>query len=331
MIRVSLIVPTYNRAEYLNKSLETFANQTLDKSSYEIILVDNNSSDDTKKVFNILLNKFPEHNWTYFFEPKQGLHFARNRGILLSRGEVVVFGDDDIEASPKWLESLLTSFEKDEKIGIAGGPIIPIWDKPPPEWIYDYGTKEVHGVFAYLNYGNESKYLENEILFGCNFAIRKKIAIEIHGSGPDTFPDNMIHYSGYGERAMELRVEAKGYKCYYNAEAVVEHHCPVSRCTLAYFANRYKRWAVEGIYQKYNTGISLYSILLDLIQKTVDFISQMFFYRRALEGKINKKYFLFIQWEYIVFRWKHFGKLLTDPKLRQYTKLTNHLWDLASK
>lgn len=330
MIRVSLIVPTYNRAGYLNKSLETFAHQSLDKNSYEIIVVDNNSSDNTKKVFDGFAIKFPEHNWVYFFEPKQGLHYARNRGIELSRGEIVVFGDDDVEASSHWLESLLNSFEKDDKIGVVGGPIVPIWDASPPEWIYDYGTKDIHGVFAYLNYGNESKYLTSEYLFGCNFAIRKKLAIEIHGSGPDTFPASMIHYSGSGESAMELRVKAKGYRSYYNAGASVGHHCPVSRCTLEYFVNRYRRWAVEEIYHSYNTGTSLIRIFAGLIKQSVYFIFEQL-NKKALNNKINKRYFLIIRRKYIYFAWKHFMKLLTDPELREYTKKINYLEELTAR
>lgn len=330
MISLSIVVPTYNRAEFLCKSLETFADQSLDKKFYEIIVVDNNSNDDTKKVFDGFVGRFPEHNWVYFFEPKQGLHYARNRGILLSKGEVIVFGDDDIEASPQWMESILQSFDKDEKIGVVGGPIMPIWDEQPPEWIYDYGTKDIHPVFAYLNYGNESKYLTNEYLFGCNFAIRKRIAEEINGSGPDTFPNSMIHYSGSGESAMELRVKGKGYKSYYNVEAAVEHHCPVSRCSLDYFVNRYKRWAVENIYHQYNTGISLIEIFLGLVMQSVSFII-LLFYIKTLSSKINKKYFLIIKREYIIFGWKHFLKLLTDPKLRAYTKTTNYLEELTAK
>jgi len=331
MINISLVVPTYNRADYLYKSLETFVNQSLNKNYYEIIVVDNNSTDDTKKVFDSFVGRFPEHNWVYFFEPRQGLHYARNRGILLAKGEIIVFGDDDIEASPKWLEAILQSFYKDEKIGVVGGPIAPIWDEKPPEWIYDYGTKDLHGVFAYLNYGNESKYLENnEYVFGCNFAIRKKIAIGINGSGPDTFPGSMIHYAGPGESAMVLRVKDKGYRIYYNADAVVGHHCPVSRCTIDYFVNRCRRWAVEGIYHQYNTDISLTGIFISLKNQSVDFI-KLFLDRKTLNSKINKKYFLVIQRKYIIFAWKHFFKLIADPKLREYTKISSYLEELTAK
>lgn len=327
MIRVSLIIPTYNRAEYLERSLETFVSQSLDKKSYEIILVDNNSSDNTKGVFEKFHKKYPEQNWVYFFEPKQGLHYARNRGILLARGSIIVFGDDDIEASPKWLESIMDSFEKHEEIGVVGGPVYPKWNGNPPEWIYDYGTKDIHCVFAYLNYGNKSKYLEKEDIFGCNFAIKRQLAIEINGSAPDTFPPHMIHYSGSGEHAMLVRVREKKYKIYYNADAYVNHYAPVSRCTLNYFINRYQRWGVERIYHQYNTGFSLFRVFITLALWTMAFMTLLVYYT-ATNGKKNIKYYIKIVTNHVLFTWKHFIKLAFDPNLRAYTKRTDYLAEL---
>lgn len=328
MIRISLVVPTYNRADYLTKSLESFTSQSLDKNSYEIILVDNNSNDNTKSVFESFVKKYTEHNWVYFFEPKQGLHYARNRGILLAKGHIVVFGDDDIEASPQWLELILDSFEKDNKIGVVGGPVYPLWDGQPPDWIYDYGTKDFHGVFAYLNYGGKSRYLEKEeYVFGCNFAIRKRIAIEINGSGPDTFPTNMIHYSGRGECAMLDRVRDKGYKIYYAAKASVSHYTPISRCSLNYFINRYQRWAVESIYHQYNTGLSLSKIFLSLMNQSIHILISLGRHL-VVSDKINKKNFLIIMTKQMLFGWKHYWKLISDHELRDYTGRTRFLDEL---
>lgn len=330
MLRVSLIVPTYNRAGYLNKSLETFAKQSLDKNSYEIILVDNNSSDDTKKVFDRFSKRFPGNNWVYYFEPKQGLHYARNRGLLLSKGEIVVFGDDDIEASSQWLESLLLSFDKDEKIGIVGGPITPLWDNKPPDWVYDYGTDDYNGVFAILNYGSKSFDLQSEEVFGCNFAIRRKLAIEINGSGPDTFPNHMIHYSGNGESAMIERAKDRGYKVFYEHIASVKHYCPVERCTMDYFILRYKRWAVEFTYRRYNSGLSLKKTALILLRRNIDIIVDIIKSIKT-KSKINIYYYMRVQYHSIMFLWKHFFKLLFSRHLREYTRRKNYLDELIEE
>ncbi len=302
--------------------------QTLDKSRYEIIVIDNNSNDTTKEVFASFTKRYPHHNWVYFFEPKQGLHYARNRGILLARSEIIVFGDDDIEASPGWLEAILHAFEKDNKIGIVGGPIFPIWDCKPPDWIYDYGTDDYHGVFALLNYGNTSRILEKEEVFGSNLAIKRKLAIEVNGSGPDTFPGHMIHFSGSGETAMLVRVRNKGSKVYYEANAYVKHHASVERCNRDYFIYRYKRWAVEGIYNQYNSGKSLYRIFLGLIIKSLRLLISMV-KPITVNNKRNRKTFLMIMLHYMIFGWIHYYKLLSDPILREHSSRKEHLGELT--
>jgi glucosyl-dolichyl phosphate glucuronosyltransferase len=321
---ISLIVPTYNRADTLEAALNTFVRQTLDSRFYEIIVIDNNSTDGTKLVCDKLFRANPDHNLRYHFEPRQGLHYARNRGIVSARGEIAVFGDDDIEAAPQWLESIKNSFEKDRHIGIVGGPIYPIWDGRPPMWIYDYGGEKKHGVFACLNYGEESKYIENEELFGCNFAIRRDIAVEIGGSGPDTFPPDMIHFSGTGEGGMLKRTRQKGFKVYYDAKASVKHRASVSRCTLGYFVSRYRRWAVESIYHQYNRGDHLSEIFTRLVWRS---IVVFFSLLRTLVvgGKANMKYFIIVRSSHILFSWKHFLKLISDSSLRGYTREQDHL------
>lgn len=194
MVDLSLIVPTYNRANYLTKALKTFASQSLDNHRYEIIIIDNNSTDQTRKIFDEAVKGNPGNHWKYFLETKQGLHHARNRGILEAQGDIVVFGDDDIEASSSWLEKIFDAFKDDETIGIVGGRIYPRWDAEPPAWILDYGTKKTHPVFAYLDYGNDALILDDaQYVYGCNFAIRRDLAIKTGGSFPDVFPRTLRH------------------------------------------------------------------------------------------------------------------------------------------
>jgi GT2 family glycosyltransferase len=179
------------------------------------------------------------------FEPRQGLHHARNRGILEAQGDIVVFGDDDIVAGAGWLTALLREFDSDPRVGVVGGKILPLWDRPPDPWIYDYGSDKIHPVFAYLDYGDERAELERQYLFGCNFAIRRMLAVTVGGSFPDTFPKRLRHLSGTGECAMTDRARERGYKVVYAPAALVHHHADASRASLAYFMERYRRWAVE--------------------------------------------------------------------------------------
>lgn len=247
MIRLSLIVPTYNRAPFLSESLPSFLDQTLDPKRYEILVVDNNSTDDTPEVVERVLNDAKcQHR--YIFEPRQGLHHARNRGIQEAQGDIVVFGDDDIIATRSWLESILTEFDGSSDVGIVGGKITPRWDAPPAQWIYDYGDERIHPVFAYMDYGDERLVLERDYVFGCNFAIRRDIALAIGGSYPDTFPRKLKHLSGGGEYAMVDNARQMGHKVVYLPGAQVEHHANAARATLGYFVDRYERWGVELVF-----------------------------------------------------------------------------------
>lgn len=326
MIRISVIVPTFNKAFLLARMLPSLLNQTLEPSLYEVLVIDNNSTDDTQEItYNLMQNA--RFRWRYICERRQGLHFARNRGILEAQGDIVVFGDEDIIVSGGWLENIMREFDRDPKIGIVGGPVFPIWDGKPPEWIFDYGTREIHPICGYVSYGDESKYLEHEYIFGCNFAIRKKLAVEIHGSAPDIFPNHMIHYSGSGECAMIERARSNGYKVFYCAQSSVQHHAPVARCTVDYFVNRYQRWAVENLYHQYNTGRSLIKILISLIIQSMRFLV-LLTKNIIVNNKIDRKKFLTIKTKYLLFSWNHYFKLVLNRRLREYTKRTDYLKEL---
>jgi glycosyltransferase involved in cell wall biosynthesis len=249
-VSLSLIVPTVNRAGLLAESLRSFRNQSLHPSRYEIVVVDNNSTDNTRAVVSSVLQDVT-CRWRYVFEPHLGLHWARNRGILEASGEVVVFGDDDIVAEPTWLEHLAGEFDADTSVGVVGGRVKPLWDETPPAWIYDYGDERVHPVFAYLDYGDRRLELISEYVFGCNFAIRRNLAIEVGGSFPDTFPRHLRHLSGTGENAMIDRARELRYKVLYSPAALVHHHADAQRANLRYFVERYRRWAIEDVFDQF--------------------------------------------------------------------------------
>ena len=252
MTRLSLIVPTYNRATSLAESLTSFRDQSLHTSCYEILVVDNNSTDNTREVVDVVLRD-TNCRWRYIFESRQGLHYARNRGILEAVGKIVVFGDDDIIAEPTWLEHLVRAFDADTSVGVVGGKVKPLWDEAPPAWIYDYGTERVHPIFAFLDYGEELIELKNEYVFGCNFAIRRNLAIDVGGSFPDTFPNHLKHLSGSGENAMVDRARGLHYKIVYSPSAIVYHRANVQRANLQYFVDRYRRWAIEEAFDQFRS------------------------------------------------------------------------------
>lgn len=250
MIRISLVVPTYNRASVLADALRSFQDQSLNAERYEILVVDNNSTDNTREIVERNLAS-ANCQWRYIFEPRQGLHFARNRGLVDAIGDIVVFGDDDIVASKEWLESILKEFDANGEVGVVGGKVLPLWDGKPDPWIYDYGTEKVHPVFAYLDYGDRRLELATEHVFGCNFAVRRALAIQVGGSYPDTFPPRLKHLSGIGEWALADNIRELGFKVVYAPAAMVSHRADSQRAKLKYFADRYERWAIEDVFSEF--------------------------------------------------------------------------------
>ena len=101
MIRLSVIIPTRNRAEVLERALQSIVKQTLPTDEYEVIVIDNGSTDGTK----VIVNNFHKSikNLVYIYDEHPGLHVGRHRGLLVAKTDLLVYADDDIEALPTWL------------------------------------------------------------------------------------------------------------------------------------------------------------------------------------------------------------------------------------
>ena len=133
-IDISVIICTYNRSQILGKTVESVAAQELPPSlNWEILVVDNNSTDETRQVAESLRSRYPERI-RYLFEPRQGLSNARNTGIRESRGEIVAFMDDDETADGAWLQRLTANLHTSEWAG-AGGRVVPPPGFSRPHWL----------------------------------------------------------------------------------------------------------------------------------------------------------------------------------------------------
>jgi glycosyltransferase involved in cell wall biosynthesis len=250
-IKLSVIIPTRNRSDLLHKTLFSIVNQTLDNSHFEVIVVDNGSTDNTEEV----TNKFSTLlNLVYIYEPKPGLHEGRHAGLRTSKSEILVYADDDIEAFPEWLETILKVFNKDEKIVLLGGKNLPKFESSPPFWILEKwynrtNLGQVLGDLSILDFGNEEKEISPYYVFGCNFSVRKQIVIDAGGFHPDGMPFELIKYRGDGETYISQFVENRDLKAYYHPLASIYHWVPNSRMTEEYFC---KRNYIQGISDAYS-------------------------------------------------------------------------------
>src|SRR5215203_2265789 len=133
---VSVVVATYNRCEILPGTLESLMNQD-GGTVYEVIVVDNNSTDETRSVIDNLRQKPGYEKLIYLFEEKQGVSHARNKGIAAARGSILAFTDDDIRPAPGWLSAITGAFKRFPEADCIGGKVLPHPETKFPEWLTD--------------------------------------------------------------------------------------------------------------------------------------------------------------------------------------------------
>lgn len=170
---LTVVICTYNREKYIGGLLESIAQNDLLKSKYEIILVDNNCTDNTYEICKNFTKEYPNVKFRYVVEEEQGLSAARNRGIKEANGDLIVYVDDDALVGETYLRSYYEHFENNEKTMAAGGPIEPIYETEEPRWMSRF-TKSL--LTAWMNYGDIVRpYPKGRYPGGGNAAYRKEV------------------------------------------------------------------------------------------------------------------------------------------------------------
>lgn len=231
---ISAIVGTLNRAIYLRKALQSLANQTLPRERYEIIVVDNGSTDNTKQLVQDEFGYLS--NLQYLYEPVTGLSRARNKGWQNSKGEYVAYLDDDAIASSNWLEKILESFDRvNPRLGGLGGKVEPIWESARPVWL----SARLAPYLTILDWSTTPIILDNsQYLVGANMAFPTFLLREVGG-----FQVSLGRKGGNllsnEEILLKHQLESLGYTLYYSPEIAVKHHVPASRLTQDWFIQRH--------------------------------------------------------------------------------------------
>ena len=249
-ILLSVIIPTRNRCELLRGTLQSIINQTFSKEKFEVVIVDNGSTDNTKQIAESFDAKLP--HLTYYFDATPGLHVGRHHGYKLAKSEILVYADDDIEAFPTWLEGIWESFQ-DPKVMLVGGKNYPKWRKEAPLWIKNkWNQRNQYGqclaALSLIDFGDEVKEIPAFFVYGCNFSVRKSIITATKGFHPDGFPFSMVEFRGDGETYVDKFIEEHHYKAIYNPKASVYHIVTEDRLTLDYFKKRLFKAGVEQSY-----------------------------------------------------------------------------------
>lgn len=179
---ISVVVCTYNRAALLRRALQSLFAQKAEKRSYEIIVIDNNSADDTPATVEALKAESPV-NLCYFRETRQGNAYARNAGVEQARAPLVAFLDDDCIADENWLSTIKSTFDRDPELAFVGGRVLPVWESDPPSWL----SPSHWAPLALLDYGTEERKISGQTPLGlltANIAVRKEVFDQLGGFLP---------------------------------------------------------------------------------------------------------------------------------------------------
>ena len=232
MIRLSLVIATYNRAEQLMITLASVAVQSKTPSAWECIVVDNNSSDNTKAEIEKFIAQHPTLNLRYLFESNQGLSYARNAGIAAAEGDIIAFIDDDERIVPDFIGAYINLFDNHPRAMAAGGKIIAEYPTGRPRWMSHYTERPIANPMDFGDYIRT--FPKGRIPGGGNMAMRREVFDRIGGFNTALGRTGKRLIGGEESDLFE-RIAKAGMECYYTPRAVMYHIIPAEKLTDSYF------------------------------------------------------------------------------------------------
>jgi glycosyltransferase involved in cell wall biosynthesis len=278
IIDISIIICTYNRCDSLKATLQSILSANIDDAiSTEIVVIDNNSTDQTKQVTNQFLGN-TDIEIRYFLEQKQGLSFARNRGVKEAAGEILVFADDDVIVDKEWVNNIFAAF-RDSEVSCVGGRIYPLWGKRCPQWL----NKELHSFLALLDLGDEKVKMSMPHLWGANLIFRSSM-FEKYGMFDTSLGRTAVKLYGNEEIVFLKTLIDNGEGVYYVPEIIVHHCIGANRMKKSYF----RKWVfdageLDAIQMGYYSSRNLFGVPLYVLKDA--FIKIM----QCIAGKIRSQ------------------------------------------
>jgi glycosyltransferase involved in cell wall biosynthesis len=241
---ISVLICTYNRAELLEQTLEALARaHTPARCAVEIVVVDNNSTDETAAVVRRAAMAAP---WPvqYVREQQQGKSFALNTGLSVAQGDVIALTDDDVIPSADWLVRILSNFRAADGVVFVFGKVLPRWAVSPPPELLTVRARDIWGPLALVDYGDETirydagTFGTRRLPIGANLAIRRDAIERIGGWRTDLGKVDNTLIAGEDHELCVRLFRAGLYSGVYDPAVWVRHLVPASRLTRRYF----RRW-----------------------------------------------------------------------------------------
>ena len=230
---ISVVICTYNRAELLRLALTSLLRQSPANITYEVVVVDNNSTAETRAVVDELAQS--DARVRYVRETRQGNAYARNTGVAEARAPIVAFLDDDVTVRDHWVELIPRKF-KESNAGFIGGKVLPRWEQPPPSWL----GKANWAPIAALDYGDTpfSITADNPLcLLTANIAFKKEVFAQ-HGEFSAAVQRTGDSIGSLEDHEFLTRLLRTGVAGLYVPEMIVDAFVGSERMTKAY----HRRW-----------------------------------------------------------------------------------------
>lgn len=230
-LKISVVICTYNRAAYIRDAMESLLRQTLSRDAYEVIVVNNHSTDDTHAICTTFISSHPEANFIFLNENRQGASFARNTGAAIAGSPLLCFMDDDAVAEPDYLERIVVFFQTHPDAGGLGGRILPKYIPAEPAWMSHY----VSSLVGHFHYSEEvSVFAPNKYPLESNMIIRKADFDTIKGFN-SALPGvvGTLRIGGEGKDFF-FRLKKLGRTIYYDPAIRVQHVVETAKLTREY-------------------------------------------------------------------------------------------------
>lgn len=292
-MKLSVIFCTYNREKYIYNAMKSIAEQDFLYQDYEVVLVNNNSTDSTEKICNQFQTDYPQVEFRYFMETNQGLSYARNRGVRESLGDILVFVDDDATVFEDYLSSIKRFFESHPDVSACGGPIEPVYEVDKPKWLSHY-TEQLLGGKLYE--GEKEKLFSNgKYPGGGNSAFRKEV-FEKYGLFNVELGRKGTGLIGAEEKDLYDRLTRGNEIFYYLPQMGIYHYIPEKKLTESHFRElTYSIGKSERIRTKAVSSGAYRNRILSEIKKWVGSTVLFFIYTVKLSPSKG--------WKLLQFRW----------------------------
>lgn len=229
-LRITVAIATYNRSRFLPGLFDSLLAQTLGKEQFEVLFIDNNSTDDSATLCHHFINLHPEYSFRYMVEKNQGLSYGRNRGIREAKAPYITFADDDAIMAPDFLKEVVKYLDSNPSVGEVGGPIYLNYLATQPRWSSSY----LSSLFGYFCPSKRSFDVNRKNRFyprGSNMTFRTELLRRIGGFNVrlGRIKGSMI---GGEEKEIAYRLLDMGVRITYQPHLVVHHLVPQERTTV---------------------------------------------------------------------------------------------------